>query len=121
MAEWMGEPEMKIEIISDWTVGGSITISGYHHGKFENKGKILQLETNRVFQYSHLSSVSRLPDRQGNYSLITFVLQEDKEYTLLKVSAENFPTESIYKHLEFYWKATPYIIKEKVESRTNNF
>jgi hypothetical protein len=31
------------------------------------------------------------------------------------VRVENFPTETIYKHLDFYWQGTLPIIKQGVE------
>ncbi len=37
----MGEPEIEIEIQTDWIVGNSFVIKGFHHGKFENKGEIV--------------------------------------------------------------------------------
>lgn len=39
----IGEPEMGIEIITNWQVGSPIVIKGFHHKKFENKGTVLQL------------------------------------------------------------------------------
>jgi len=113
--QWMGEPELAIEITTDWVVGNPIVITGFHHVKFENKGRVLQLEPQKMIRYSHLSSVSRLPDVPENYSVITFQLTPEGDQTILKVTAENFPTETIYKHLDFYWKGTVFIIKNNVE------
>jgi hypothetical protein len=42
--------------------------------KFENKGIILKYLKERILSYSHLSSVSRLPDNIENYTVIEFVL-----------------------------------------------
>ncbi|ASS47176.1 MAG: ATPase [Candidatus Fluviicola riflensis] len=115
MKQWIGEPEMNIEIVTDWEVGKEIIIRGFHHADFENKGIVLQFEPNKLLQYSHLSSLSRLPDVDENYSVITFRLFSDKEQTALTVSVEYFPTESIYKHLDFYWKTTVEILKRMIE------
>jgi uncharacterized protein YndB with AHSA1/START domain len=115
MKQWMGEPEMQIEISSDWKVNGPIVISGFHHIKFENKGTILQFEPNSIFKYSHVSSVSRLPDKPESYSVITFTLIPLENQTSLTVTISNFPTETIYKHLDFYWKTTIALIKNFVE------
>lgn len=115
MTQWMGEPEMNIEIVTDWEVGNAITIRGFHHINFENKGIILQFEPNKLLQYSHLSLLSRLPDVSENYSIITFSLLQDHAQTALTVNITQFPTESIYKHLDFYWKTTVEILKRTVE------
>lgn len=113
----MGDEEMEIEVISDWKVGGAITIKGFHHVHFENKGTILQLEAGKIFQYEYLSSMSNLEDQPGNYTTITFTLTQRAEQTELTVEAKNFPTFEIYKHLEFYWNGTMQIIKGRIESR----
>jgi uncharacterized protein YndB with AHSA1/START domain len=115
MTKWMGEPEMKIEVITDWELGSPMIIKGFHHVKFENKGKVLQFEPLKILQYSHLSSLSHLPESPENYAIITFSLVPEHEKTSLTVSVENFPTETIFKHLEFYWKTTAELIKRMCE------
>lgn len=115
MPQWMGEPEMEIKILTDWKINSPILIRGFHHTKFENKGRILQYDKEKKLSYSHLSSVSRLPDQPGNYSILEFILTPDEEKTQLTLNIENFPTETIRKHLEFYWRTTIVTIKRSVE------
>ena len=119
MTVWMGEPGMKLEILTDWNVNSPITIRGFHHVNFENKGIVLQFEKERKLSYSHLSSVSRLPDRQENYSILEFILTPVDKQTSLMINISNFPTEIIRKHLEFYWRTTVLKIKQSVEKRTD--
>lgn len=116
MQKWMGDPEMAIEVSSDWDVKKPIVIKGFHHIHFENKGTILQFEPGRVFQYDYLSSMSNLEDLPENYTTITFSLVPKDDRTELTVEAENFPTFEIYKHLEFYWNGTLAIIKWRIEN-----
>lgn len=115
----MGEPEMQIKVITDWKINSPILIQGFHHVKFENKGTILQYDNGNKLSYSHLSNVSRLPDSPENYSILEFVLTTAEEKTLLTLNIENFPTEVIRKHLEFYWRGTMVGIKKMAEE--NNF
>lgn len=115
MKAWMGDEGMQVEVITDWVVGHPILIKGKHHGPFENKGVVMQCEPGKILQYNHLSSVSRLPDSPENYTVMTFRLSLNHEQTLLSVGAENFPTESIYKHLNFYWAGTLFILKQQIE------
>ncbi len=107
MKEWMSPTE--IDVITDWRVGNPIVIRGHLHGvSFENKGTVLQFEPERVLQYSHLSSVSRLPDEPANYSVVEFRLAAITDsQTALTLTLSNFPTEVIYKHLAYYWNVTP--------------
>lgn len=106
MKGWMANPAdgIDFDIFTDWMVGGSILIRGQLHGlAFENRGTVLQFEPERALRYSHLSSISRLPDVPASYSVIAFELAPVGEQTKLTLSLSNFPTEAIYKHLVFYW------------------
>jgi len=114
--KWMGDPELKIEIDTTWKVGSPIRICGFHHAFFENKGIILQFNPRKLLQYNQLNSVSRLPDTPENYTIITFQLRPAGTQTQLRLEITNFPTETIFKHLEFYWKTTPDIIKRQIET-----
>ena len=115
MKKWMGETEMNIEVSTDWIVGNPIIIKGFHHVNFENKGTILQFTPQKIIQYSHLSSISRLADTKQNYSTITFMVTGTERKTLLEIQVENFATESIYKHLNFYWQGTANVLKNLIE------
>lgn len=115
MTQWMGEPEMKIEVFTDWKVGNAFLVRGIFHEKFENTGKVIHFEPHKLLSYSQLSSKSRLQDKEENYTFVAFQLDEQNNETILKVTAHNFPTESIYRHVDFYWKATPTLIKQMIE------
>lgn len=117
MSGWMGEAEMQIKVITDWKVNSPILIQGFHHVKFENKGTILQYEEGSRLSYSHLSNISRLPDKPESYSVFEFVLTPVEEKTMLTFTIENFPTEVIRKHLEFYWRTTILGVKKLVEAQ----
>jgi uncharacterized protein YndB with AHSA1/START domain len=117
MKQWMGEPEMDVAVETDWVVGGPIRVTGFHHARFENRGTVLRFEPNQELRYSHLDSVSRLPDVPENYSVIDFRLTPVEGGTSLTVTLSGFPTESILKHLEFYWRGTIGVFKKFVERR----
>jgi uncharacterized protein YndB with AHSA1/START domain len=120
MKQWMGEPEVKIEILTDWKVGEKIIVKGFHHAEFENRGTVLHFEPDSMLRYSHLSSLSKLPDKPENYSVVAFRLEPSEDRTSLTVVVSNFPTETIFKHLEFYWNVTIGILKKFVEERHEN-
>lgn len=116
MKKWIGETE--INIITDWQVGNPLILRGRLHGiRFENKGTVLQFEREKILQYTHLSSISRLPDQPESYSILEFRLTPlgNQNHTSLTLTVTNFPTETIYKHLAFYWNVTLEIIKKLVE------
>jgi uncharacterized protein YndB with AHSA1/START domain len=110
MKKWMAEAD--IDILTDWQVGAPFIIRGSLHGiKFENRGTVVQFDPEKRLCYTHLSSISRLPDVPESYSMLAFELDQ----TTLTVTISNFPTETIYKHLAFYWNVTPGILKKLIE------
>ena len=44
MVKWMGDPELELEVITDWAIGSPMVIRGFHHARFENKGVVLKYE-----------------------------------------------------------------------------
>jgi uncharacterized protein YndB with AHSA1/START domain len=121
MKKWMVSDDLEINISTDWEVGSPMVIHGHMNGKdFENNGTVLQFEPDKTLAYSHLSSTSRLPDRPESYSIIEFRLQPMEDLTILTLTVSNFPTESIYKHLAFYWNVTLEVLKRMIENKDNN-
>src|SRR5258707_5978653 len=117
MKRWMADSETEINIITDWKVGSPMIIRGtLHRVKFENKGIVLQFEPEKILQYNHLSSISRLlPDIPESYTIIEFRLTPVNSQTELTLTASNFPTETIYKHFRFYWNVTLELLKRMIE------
>ena len=72
MQEWMGDPEMAVRVETDWTVGGAVVVRGFHHVPFENTGTVLAFEPGKQLAYTHLSSLSRLPDEPASYTTLAF-------------------------------------------------
>lgn len=118
MRQWMGDPGMEVEIQTDWTVGSPVWVRGFHLAQFENSGTVLTFEPTRLLRYSHLSSLSRLPNTPENHSIFEFRLAPADEGTSLTLTLTQFPTGSIFKHLDFYWRGTLGIFKRFVEQGT---
>lgn len=107
------------DILTDWKVGGPIKIlvpADSYKGYFENKGTVLRFEPERLLKYSHLRSLSNLPDHIENYAILTFTLIPQGEKTCLTLTLSNFATETIYQHLAFYWGVTLELIKKRAEA-----
>lgn len=117
MKAWMAEPELDLKIITDWKIGNTIVIKGFHHVRFENTGVVLQFEPEKILAYNFLSSLSRLPDKPDNYSIVEFSVTPLESETSLRLTLRNFPTEAIFKHLDFYWSATLEIMKKWIEKQ----
>lgn len=118
MKKWMISDDIEIDVNTDWKVGSPMLIRGNMNGKnFENNGTVLQFETEKTLRYSHLSSISRLPDQPESYSILEFRLQPVENQTILSLTVSNFPTESIHKHLAFYWNVTLEVLKRMIENK----
>ena len=118
MSVWMSDED--IQIITDWEVGLPFIIRGRLHGiGFENKGTVLQYEHEKRLSYSHLSSLSRLPDLADSYSVVDFTLAPMMHHTSVTLDLSNFPTEVIRKHMEFYWGSALVSLKRFLENSPN--
>lgn len=114
--QWMLDTDMEMDISTDWTVGSPIRMKGTMHGiAFENNGQIVQYMPEHVLHYSHLSSLSQLPDVTESYSNLLFSLTPMANQTQLTLTITNFPTDAILKHLGFYWRTAIDVLKEVVE------
>ena len=102
--------------ISDWKEGSTLEFRGEWEGKpYVDKGTILQIDREKIFQYTYLSSFSGLPDLPENYANITYELHEDSGTTLLIVKQENIANEQARKHSEQNWAYVLQSLKELLE------
>lgn len=93
------------ETISDWKVGSRITFKGIWDGKeYLDGGIILQLEPEKILQYTYWSSMSGTEDIPENYSTITFELVKENDGTLLTLTNDNCKTEQMKDHSIENWK-----------------
>ena len=115
MKRWMGDPEMNLHIETDWTVNGPIAVKGFHHVAFENRGVVEIVDKNRLLRYTSLSSLSGLPNRPENHTSTTFAVEPAGKQTRLTVEVQNFPTDAIYRHYNFYWRGAIMTIKKLAE------
>ena len=112
--QWMLDTE--INVITDWQIGSPIIFKGsLHWTDFENKGTILQFESEKAFQYNYWSTLSGLPDIPEDYTVIGFVLSQIANQTALTLTLSNIPDEVTYKHLHFYWDVTLDVFKKLCE------
>src|SRR5438094_6746813 len=91
-------------VVSDWREGSPIVWKGEWEGKaYEDKGKILKLEPQRVLQYSHFSPLSGQPDVPENYHTITIELSRQGTQTKVSLSQDNNATDEARQHSEKNW------------------
>ncbi|PQJ11831.1 SRPBCC domain-containing protein [Flavipsychrobacter stenotrophus] len=114
MKQWMSETE--IEVITEWKVGSPILIQGpWYKTGFKTYGTVLHNIPYSHLAYTHLSSLSRLPDKPEHYTTLDFRLTEQNNHTVVDLTLSNFPTYAINKHLAFYWNVAIVLLKKFVE------
>lgn len=106
MREWLGGDDYSVEVDTTWALGSAIVIRGIHHLPFESRGIVLAFRPCEELSFTHLGSLSRLPDLPSSYTTLSFVLEAAQSRTFLRFEASGFPTMAIYKHLHFYWMGT---------------
>ena len=61
------------EVTTDWQVGSPITYKGLWNGKaYEDKGKVVQIEVEKLLVSTFWSSLSGLPDVPENYKTVRY-------------------------------------------------
>jgi uncharacterized protein YndB with AHSA1/START domain len=105
------------EVTSDWKVGNPITYKGEWEGKaFEDKGKILKIEPEKLLMSTHWSPRSGVPDSPENYHTVTYTLSGKGESTEVAITQDNNSTEEEKVHSEENWKKVLEGMKKLLES-----
>lgn len=115
MAQWMGDSEQQISIFTSWEPDSPFILQAHHHGPIENTGTVLAFNPTQLLSYCYQSSISNLPESAESKTVLRFELKPLPEGTELTLYLSNFPTESIYKHVDFYWNGTLFLLKAFVE------
>ena len=104
------------DTISDWRVGSRIIYKGVWQGKeYEDGGTILQLESEKILQYTYWSTMSGTEDKPENYVTVTYELEKKDGGTLVSLTQNNCKTEEQKKHLEKNWSMVLQGLKKVAE------
>ena len=102
---------------SKWTAGNEIVFEGEYQGQhYRDKGIITKIKTNEVFEYTYWTGFSGLEDKEENYSLVRFELQEKGNAVVLLLTQQGFPNEQGAEHSSVAWKQILEAIKNLVET-----
>ncbi|WP_321471904.1 SRPBCC domain-containing protein [uncultured Paludibaculum sp.] len=112
--QWMWDAPL--DITSDWMPGSPLIISGDLHGRpFTNKGTILACDPEHLLRYTQWSTITECTDEPGNYCVLAFHLEEARGQTTVTLTQTNFVSETSFKHYEFYWNTTLFLMKRVIE------
>ena len=114
-SDWNG---IIIKTKTDWKPGSDIFFVFEWDGKeFQDKGKILEYEEDKVFAHSYWSAFSGLPDSSENYSKVKYELIDNGNHAVLKLTHSDFATQKMYDDSDSNWESTLDNIKTKAEKK----
>lgn len=100
---------------STWKEGSPVTFTGEWKGQtYQDKGKILKAEPNKILQHTYWSSMGQLEDAPENYIVVTYRLEGDDKHTELSVTQDKSTNEEESKGL---WKTVLENLKKTVERK----
>ena len=92
-------------VTTDWRVGSPITYEGIWEGKaYKDKGKILQVEPNKLLVSTFWSALAGLPDVPENYQTVRYELSAAGSGTKLTLTQDNNATLEEADHSAQNWK-----------------
>jgi len=107
------------EVTTDWQVGSPITYKGMWDGKeYEDKGKVLENEPEKLLVSTFWSSLSGVPDRPENYQTVRYELSGQGKGTKLTITQDNNATWEEASHSEQNWNMVLEGMKKLLEDRS---
>lgn len=104
------------EIVTDWKVGSPILYKGIWQDKpFEDKGKVLRVERQRLLEVTHWSPLSGVPDTPENYHKVTYELTPEDGGTRLTILQDNNASAEEQAHSEQNWNMVLANLKKLLE------
>lgn len=101
---------------SEWTEGSDVTYTGEWEGKtYEDKGKVLKVEKNKILSSTYWSSMSGTEDKAENYDTVTYELNEENGKTTLTITQETNRGQENADHSASNWKQVLEKMKEILE------
>jgi uncharacterized protein YndB with AHSA1/START domain len=104
------------QVTTDWRVGSPITYQGTWEGKaYEDKGRVLEMERNKLLVSNYWSSMSGLPDTPENYKTVRYELSAEGDGTRLSITQDNNASREEARHSERNWKMVLEGLKKLLE------
>ena len=101
---------------TDWQQGSPIVWKGEYEGKtYEDKGEILEIETERRLKVSHFSPLSGQEDVPDNYHTLLYELKQNGDKTHISLSQDKNASEEEAERAKGNWEMMLGGLKEVVE------
>ena len=93
-----------VDTIGDWQEGNTIIYQGEWQGKkFQGRGKVLQMEDEKILKHSYWSNMSGHPDESEFYHIITYQLKPNGDNTDLTLTEENLDSKEMKEKSAQLW------------------
>ena len=104
------------QVETDWQQGSPIRWKGEYEGRtYEDKGEILEIETERLLKVTHFSPLSGQEDVPENYHTLRYELKEKGDKTHVSLSQDKNASEAEAEHSKGMWETMLGGLKEVVE------
>lgn len=111
---------MGATVETDWQAGSTITWSGEYNGRpYEDKGKVVAVEPEKLLVVTHFSPMSGAPDVPESYHTISYRLTVKGGGTHLGLAQDNNASSEEVEHSEGNWSAVLASLKGLVEGRSS--
>ena len=92
-------------VTTDWKVGSAITYKGEWQGKaYEDKGRVVQVEPEKLLVSTFWSALSGLSDVPENYQTVRYELSPNGNQTKLTLTQDNNATQEAADHSSENWR-----------------
>ena len=106
------------ETISDWTQGSSIIFQGDYQGqKYKDKGIITAIQPGNVLEYLYWTGFSGLEDKEENYALVRFSIEDIQGACKLSLLQKGFVSQQASDHSLKSWEHILLQIKDLAEKQ----
>ncbi|MCP2028547.1 uncharacterized protein YndB with AHSA1/START domain [Flavobacterium sp. HSC-32F16] len=104
------------ECLSEWKKGSAILYKGIYEGiPYEDKGNVIDIETEKFILYNYWSSFSGTEDIPANYSEIKYELSADENGTIFTIVQGGFKTQEAHDHSDKNWGYVMEGLKDMLE------
>ena len=104
------------DVISDWKEGSQIIYKGTYQGKaYEDKGRVLKAEPERVLLITHWSPLSGTADLPENYHQVRYELKAENGNTHLTITQDNNASKEEQEQNASFWKTVLEGMKKLLE------
>ena len=104
------------QVTTDWQVGSPITYEGMWEGKaYKDKGKVLQVEPEKLLVSTFWSALAGKPDLPENYQTVRYELSPEGSGTKLTLVQDNNATQADADHSAQNWQMVLDGLKKLVE------